>query len=138
MNGMIPKITSNFLRGLLNYPNGYGPIFFSSGKSHVFYSVFYLSDTEIRTIHVYCKILLKKLCDTICKDHFGARYEDILPSFCQIFDNYIRQRSWANVMYSSPFVCLSVCLFVCLFVCLSVSRITQKVIDGFERNIMGR
>ena len=31
---------------------------------------------------------------------------------------YIRQRSWANVMYSSPFVCLSVCLFVCLFVCL--------------------
>ena len=49
---------------------------------------------------------------------------------------YIRQRSWANVMYSSPFVCLSVCLFVtfrnlrfsesilvtavCLFVCLSV------------------
>ena len=52
--------------------------------------------------------------------------------------NYIRQRSWANVMYSSPFVCLSVCLFVCLFVCLSVSRITQKVMDGFERNIMGR
>ena len=55
---------------------------------------------------------------------------------------YIRQRSWANVMYSSPFVCLSVCLFVCLsvclFVCLSVSRITQKVMDGFERNIMGR
>ena len=47
---------------------------------------------------------------------------------------YIRQRSWANVMYSSPFVCLSVCLFVCL----SVSRITQKVMDGFERNIMGR
>ena len=44
--------------------------------------------------------------------------------------NYIRQRSWANVMYSSP--------FVCLFVCLSVSRITQKVMDGFERNIMGR
>ena len=34
------------------------------------------------------------------------------------------------------FVCLSVCLFVCLFVCLSVSRITQKVMDGFERNIM--
>ena len=32
---------------------------------------------------------------------------------------YIRQRSWANVMYSSPFVCLS------------VSRITQKVMDGF-------
>ena len=26
---------------------------------------------------------------------------------------YIRQRSWANVMYSSPFVCLFVCLFVC-------------------------
>ena len=24
---------------------------------------------------------------------------------------YIRQRSWANVMYSSPFVCLSVCYF---------------------------
>ena len=23
---------------------------------------------------------------------------------------YIRQRSWANVMYSSPFVCLFVCL----------------------------
>ena len=35
-----------------------------------------------------------------------------------IIYNYIRQRSWANVMYSSPFVCLSVCLFVCLFVCL--------------------
>ena len=52
--------------------------------------------------------------------------------------DYIRQRSWANVMYSSPFVCLSVCLFVCLFVCLSVSRITQKVMDGFEQNIMGR
>ena len=33
---------------------------------------------------------------------------------------YIRQRSWANVMYSPLFVCLSVCLFVCLFVCLSV------------------
>ena len=33
---------------------------------------------------------------------------------------YIRQRSWANVMYSSPFVCLSVCLFVCLSVCLFV------------------
>ena len=35
-----------------------------------------------------------------------------------LFSYYIRQRSWANVMYSSPFVCLSVCLFVCLFVCL--------------------
>ena len=48
---------------------------------------------------------------------------------------YIRQRSWANVMYSPLFVtlqnrrflqsilvtavCLSVCLFVCLFVCPS-------------------
>ena len=27
---------------------------------------------------------------------------------------------------------------VCVFVCLSVSRITQKVMDGFERNSMGR
>ena len=27
---------------------------------------------------------------------------------------YIRQRSWANVMYSPLFVCLSVCLSVCL------------------------
>ena len=27
---------------------------------------------------------------------------------------YIRQRSWANVMYSSPFVCVFVCLSVCL------------------------
>ena len=34
--------------------------------------------------------------------------------------------------------CLSVCLFVCLLVCLFVSRITQKVMDGFERNIMRR
>ena len=32
-------------------------------------------------------------------------------------------------MYSS--------LFVCWFVCLSVSRITQKVKDGFEQNITG-
>ena len=41
---------------------------------------------------------------------------------------YIRQRtcSWANVMYSP------------LFVCLSVSRITQKVMDGFEQNITER
>ena len=54
--------------------------------------------------------------------------------FIVVLCYYIRQRSWANVMYSSPFVCLSVCLFVCL----SVSRITQKVMDGFERNIMGR
>ena len=29
-------------------------------------------------------------------------------------NNYIRQRSWANVMYSPLFVCLCVCLFVCL------------------------
>ena len=29
-------------------------------------------------------------------------------------DIYIRQRSWANVMYSPLFVCLSVCLSVCL------------------------
>ena len=89
MHGTIPKITGNILRRLLNYPNGYGPmISFSSGKSHLFYFVFYLSDTEIRAIHVYCKILLKKICDTICRDHFGARYEDILPCFCQIFDNF--------------------------------------------------
>ena len=32
-------------------------------------------------------------------------------------------------------VCLSVCLsVVCLSVCLSVHGISQKVIDGFERN----
>ena len=36
---------------------------------------------------------------------------------CHRYRYYIRQRSWANVMYSSLFVCLSVCLFVCLFVC---------------------
>ena len=38
---------------------------------------------------------------------------------------YIRQRSWANVMYSPLFVCLSVCLFVCLSVCLSVCLVAS-------------
>ena len=35
-------------------------------------------------------------------------------------------------------LCIHPCLFVGLCVCLSVSRITQKVMDGFERNIIAR
>ena len=46
------------------------------------------------------------------------------------FDYYICQRSWTDVMHSP--------LFVCPSVCLSVSRITRKVMDGFEQHIMGR
>ena len=45
------------------------------------------------------------------------------------YSYYIRQRSWANVMYSSLFVCLSVCLFVCLSVCyFAKSQIFAKYI----------
>ena len=42
------------------------------------------------------------------------------------------------MLFSECYVFIPVCLFVCLFVCLSVSRITQKVMDGFERNNMRR
>ena len=31
-------------------------------------------------------------------------------------DNYLRQRSWTEVMFSLGFVCLFVCMFVCMFV----------------------
>ena len=38
---------------------------------------------------------------------------------------YIRQRSWANVMYSPLFVCLSVCLSVCLLAGLLKKLLTD-------------
>ena len=44
--------------------------------------------------------------------------------------------TFANVV--GRMLCIHPCLSVCLFVCLSVSRITQKVMDGFEQNITGR
>ena len=41
-------------------------------------------------------------------------YIPLFKPFPQYLYYYIRQRSWANVMYSPLFVCLSVCLSVCL------------------------
>ena len=46
--------------------------------------------------------------------------------------------SLTNYIRHECYVFTSVCWFVCVSVCLSVSRITQKVTDGFERNNIGR
>ena len=48
------------------------------------------------------KFPLECLLEVLCFSHIS------------LLINYIRQRSWANVMYSPLFVCLSVCLSVCL------------------------
>ena len=42
--------------------------------------------------------------------HLLYRLIHLLYRLIHLLYHYIRQRSWANVMYSSPFVCLFVCL----------------------------
>ena len=93
---------------------------------HFYYGALgYADDVSLLAPTLYA---LRKMCEIAL--NYASEYDiKFNPLKCQLINysdvddvtfHYIRQRSWANVMYSSPFVCLSVCLFVCLSVCLFV------------------
>jgi len=63
----------------------------------------------------------------------------IIITASQVFDSVCALRASIRQdfsFYERNFGFSFVCVFVCLFVCLFVNSITEKLLDGFRRNLV--